>query len=85
VQAKAQRIRRHKKKENQYIQNKVFKEDTKQFYQYPGVTTIEIKDHLHMEEDDLYWKSVREENVQHNKKAELIKKKVSEVLAGSLP
>ena len=29
VQAKAQRIRRYKKRETQYRQNKMFKEDTK--------------------------------------------------------
>jgi hypothetical protein len=32
VQAKAQRIRRYEKRNNQCIQNKMFKEDTKQFY-----------------------------------------------------
>ena len=32
VQAKAQRIRRYEKRETQYSQNKMFKEDTKKFY-----------------------------------------------------
>ena len=31
VQAKAQRIRRYEKRETQYSQNKMFKEDTKKF------------------------------------------------------
>ena len=31
VQAKAQRIRRYEKRETQYLQNKMFKEDTKKF------------------------------------------------------
>jgi aromatic ring-opening dioxygenase catalytic subunit (LigB family) len=54
LQAKAQRMRRYEKRKNQYIQNKMFKEDTKQFYQYVGVRTTAINDHLHMEEVELY-------------------------------
>jgi len=41
----------------------MFKEDTKQFYRYLGVKTVEIKDHPHMEEVELYWKSLWEKKV----------------------
>jgi hypothetical protein len=74
IQAKAQTIRRYEKRKNQYIQSKMFKEDTKQFYQYLGVKTIEIKCQLHMEEVERYWKALWEEEVQHNEKAEWIRR-----------
>jgi hypothetical protein len=60
VQAKAERMRRYEKRKNQYIQNKMFKEDTKEFYQYLGAKTTAINDHPHMEEVELYWKSLWE-------------------------
>jgi hypothetical protein len=78
VQAKAQRMRRYEKRENQHIQNKMFKEDTKQFYQYLGVKTTAINDHPHMEEVELYWKSLWEEKVQHNEKADWINREDKE-------
>jgi len=40
AQAKAQRIRRYKKRETQYSQNKMFKEDTKKFYRNLGMKII---------------------------------------------
>jgi hypothetical protein len=65
-------------KKKQYIQNKMFKEDTKQFYRYLGAKTTSINDHPHMEEVELYWKSLWEENVQHNEKADWIKREEKE-------
>jgi hypothetical protein len=44
VQAKAQRIRRHEKRETQYSQNKMFKEDTKKFYRNLGMKNIEARE-----------------------------------------
>jgi hypothetical protein len=44
VQAKAQRIRRYEKRETQYSQNKMFKEDTKKFYRNLGMKNIEPRD-----------------------------------------
>jgi hypothetical protein len=71
VQVKAQRMRRYeKRKKKQYIQNKMFKEDTKQLYRYLGAKSTAISDHPHMEEVELYWKSQKEEKVQHNEKAD---------------
>jgi hypothetical protein len=40
IQAKAHRIRRYERRKNQYIQNKLFKEDTKQFYRYLGAKLL---------------------------------------------
>jgi hypothetical protein len=44
IQAKAQRIRRYERRKNQYIQNKLFKEDTNQFYRYLGAKIIAMKE-----------------------------------------
>ena len=41
VQAKAQRIRRYEKRETQYSQNKMFKEDTNIFYRNLGMKNIQ--------------------------------------------
>jgi hypothetical protein len=75
---KAQRIRRHVRRKNQYIQNKLFKENTKQFFRYLGAKTTAIKDQPHMEEVESYWKSLWEENVKHNEKAEWIRREERE-------
>jgi hypothetical protein len=56
----------------------MFKEDTKQFYRYLGAKTTAINDHPHMEEVQLYWKSLWEEKVQHNEKAHWIKREEKE-------
>jgi hypothetical protein len=53
-------------------------EDTKQFYQCLGAKTIAIKDQPHMEEVESYWKSLWEENVKHNEKAEWIRREERE-------
>jgi len=53
VQAKAQRIRRYEKRETQYNQNKMFKEDTKKFYRNLGMKNIEASEPPSMAEADL--------------------------------
>jgi len=60
VQAKAQRIRRHEKRETQYSQNKMFKEDTKIFYRNLGMKNIEAREPPSMAEAETYWKSLEE-------------------------
>jgi hypothetical protein len=47
-------MRRYEKRKNQCIQNKMFKEDTKQFYRCLAAKTTAINDHPHMEEVELY-------------------------------
>ena len=44
VQAKSQRIRSYEKREIQYSQNKMIKEDTKKFYRNLGMKNIEARD-----------------------------------------
>jgi len=46
VQAKAQRISRYDKRETQYIQNKMFKEDTKKFYRHLVMKNIKVREPL---------------------------------------
>ena len=53
VQAEAQRIRRYEKRETQYSQNKMFKEDTKKFYRSLGMKNIEAREPPCMTEADL--------------------------------
>jgi hypothetical protein len=45
VQAKGQRIRRYEKRETQYNQNKLFKEDPQKIYRNVGMKNIEPKEH----------------------------------------
>jgi hypothetical protein len=66
VQTKAQRLRRYEKRENQYIQNKMFKEYTKIFYRNLGMKDLEAREHPSMEEAETYWKSLWGEEAQHN-------------------
>ena len=58
VQTKAQRIRRYEKRETQYSQNKMFKEDTKKFYGNLGMKIIEVREPASMAETETYWKSL---------------------------
>jgi len=70
VQAKAQRIRRYGKRETQYSQNKMFKEDTKKFYRNLDMKNIEARELPSMSEAETYWKSLWGEEAQHNERAE---------------
>ena len=53
MQAKVQRIRRYEKRETQYSQNKMFKENTKKFYRNLGMKNIEAREPPCMTEADL--------------------------------
>ena len=70
VQAKAQRIRRYEKRETQYSQNKMFKEDTKKFYRNLGMKIREARKPPSMTETETYWKSLWAEEAQHNERTE---------------
>jgi uncharacterized protein YnzC (UPF0291/DUF896 family) len=67
---KRSRTTRHER----YEQNKLFKEDTKQFYRHLAAKSIAIKDPPHMEKDESYRKSLWEEKVKHNEEAEWIRR-----------
>ena len=68
---KPQKIRRYEKRETQYGQNKMFKEDTKKFYRNKN---IEAREPPSMAEAETYWKSLWGEEVQHNERAEWIRR-----------
>ena len=74
VQAKAQRIRRYEKRDTQYSQNKMFKEDTKKFYRNVGMKNIEAREPPSMAEAETYCKSLWGEEAQHNGRAECIRR-----------
>ena len=75
VQAKAQSIIRYEKRETQYSENKMFKEDTKKFYRNLGMKNIEAREPPSMTETETYWKSLWGEEAQHNERAEWIRRK----------
>ena len=54
VRAKAQRIRRYKKRETQYTENKMFKEDTKKFYRNLCMKNIEAREPPAITEAETY-------------------------------
>ena len=66
VQAKAQRIRRYEKRDTEYSQNKMFKEDNKKFYRNLGMKNIEVRKPPSMAEAETYEKSLWGEEAQHN-------------------
>jgi len=74
VQAKSQRIRRYEKRETQYSQNKMFKEDIKKFYRNLGMKNIEAREPPSMAEAETYWKLLWREEAQHNERAEWIRR-----------
>ena len=74
VQAKAQRIRMYEKRETQYSQNKMFKEDTKKLYRILGMKNIQAREPPSMTEAETYWKSLWEEEAQHNERAKWIRR-----------
>jgi hypothetical protein len=70
VQAKAQRIRKYEKRETQYSQNKMFKEDNKKFCRNLGMKNIEAREPPSMAEAETNWWSL----TQHNERAEWIRR-----------
>jgi hypothetical protein len=66
VQAKAQRIGRYEKRETQYSQNKMYKEDTKKFYSNLGIKNIEAREPPSMAKAETYWKSLWGEEAEQN-------------------
>jgi len=63
-----------KKRDTQYSQNKMFKEDTKNFTENLGTKIIEAREPPSMAEAETYWKSLQGEEAQHNERAEWIRR-----------
>jgi len=74
MQAKTQTIRRYEKRETQYSQNKMFKEDTKKFYRNLGIKNIEAREPPSMAAAETYWESLWREEKQDNEGAEWIRR-----------
>lgn len=69
IQAKAQRVRRYKKRVLQYQQNKQFNEGAKSFYRNILNKQIDVKNHPPIEDVEQFWKGIWEDNKQHNHEA----------------
>ena len=74
VKTKAQRIRRYEKRETQFSQNKMSKEDTKNFCRNLVMKSIEASEPSSMAEAETYWKSLWGKEAQHNERAEWIRR-----------
>ena len=74
MQAKAQRIRRYEKRDTQYSQNIMFKEDTEKFYRNLGMKIIGAREPPSMAEAETDWTLLWGEEAQHNEIVEWIRR-----------
>lgn len=74
IQAKAQRLRRYEKRTKQYRQNRMFYEDRKKLYRELGNEKVKVEKAPTKEEVERFWKSILENEVQHQNEAEWIKR-----------
>ena len=74
IQVKAQRDRRHDKRNRFYRQNKIFKTNAKKFYREIGKVTINIKESLADEEMTKFWNHIWGKEKDFNNEAEWINK-----------
>ena len=65
---------RRRWKETKYSQNKMFKEDTKNFYRNLVMKNIEAREPPSMAEVETYWKSLWGEEAQHYERDEWIRR-----------
>ena len=79
VQANAQRIRRYEKRETQYSQNTMFKEDTKKLYGNLSMKNIGTREPPSVAEAETYWRSLWGEEAQHNERAEWIRREQKKI------
>ena len=74
IQAKAQRIRRFEKRGKQFRQNRLFKSKPKVFYRELGKHQIVINDTPSTNSVEAFWKSILEDDRNHNGNADWISK-----------
>jgi len=74
LQAKVQRIRRYKKRETQYIQNKCSKK-TPKIYRNLGTKNTDARDPPSIAEVEPYWKSLWGDKAECNEGAEWIRRR----------
>ena len=73
IAAKSQRIRRYEKRGKQFRQNKLFKDNAKQFYRELGKKQIDVNDPPTLDEIEDFWSRIWENEESHNEVAEWIK------------
>ncbi len=72
VQCKAQRIRRYEKRNNFFIQNRNFKENTKKFYRDISKKHSDVLNPPNKEDLEQFWKPIWENEKSYNEEAEWI-------------
>jgi hypothetical protein len=70
---KKQRLSRHKKRQNQYYQNKLVRTDCKKFYNRLRQTYASVNTAPGKEKVENFWREIYWKKVQHNGEAGLIK------------
>jgi hypothetical protein len=73
VSAKTQRFSRHKERQKQYYQNKMFRTDHKKFYNLPRHTNTNVKKAPSKEDTENFWRAIYGEKVWHDEEANWIK------------
>ena len=79
LQAKAQRLRRYTKRNEQYKQNKMFREDSKKFYRELGKKAIQTEKPPDIGEVKKFWQNILGQEVKHNEDAQWIKDQEEEL------
>jgi len=74
MQAKSQRIRRYERRETQFSQNKMFKDDTKRFYRNLSMKIKEARESPSVAEAETYCKSLWGEEAQHKVREEYVRR-----------
>ena len=69
MSAKTQRLRRCKKRQDQYYHNKLFKTDCKEFYNRLGKTYRIVKGAPDKERIENFWREIYEKQVMRNGEA----------------
>lgn len=72
--ATAQRLRRYRTRQNQYLQNKMFQSNTKMFYRKLRQDNILIEQHPSKTQLEEYWGNLFENSEEHDKNAAWLKK-----------
>ena len=73
IAAKTQRIRRYEQRGKQFRQNKLFKDNAKQFYREIGKKQIDVTDPPILTEIEDFWSRIWENEKVHNEEAEWIR------------
>lgn len=73
LQARAQRLRRYGERCQQFVQNKLFREDTKKFYSHLNKHQEITSEPPSQHSVETFWREILEDDAQHNSKATWIR------------